>query len=146
MRSRRKNKSTSSIKYLKIKSKDFSFEFSKISTLLFLILLVFILIHSVIYISFRPKKRRITNLSKTYILSVESWNAYYTLHTAVIETLFYNNTFKMWDGKLSTYDFYFKHKEFTKRYILDNFTESLEFDLGNYTEKYRGDLSTVIFQ
>lgn len=131
------------LKFLKLENKDYSFGLSSIIFLLLCLIVLFLIIHGSIFLIFSPRARRITNLSKVYILSIESWNAYFVLHTAVVQTLFYNNTFKMWDGKLSTYDFYYDFRDFTKEYILNNLTTSIDYDLGNYTEKYVSDLTKV---
>lgn len=135
--------SKKNLKKIKLDKSSSPFGFSSILCQIIALMVFLMLIHGGFFLIFSPKLRRITNLSKIFIMSVESWNAYYTLHVAMIETLFYNNTIKMWDGELSSYDFYYQHREFTKEYILDNFTRSFEYDLGNFTEKYRSDMTTV---
>lgn len=132
------------MKNIKLDKSTAAFGFSSIFCQIVALLLFCLSVHGGFYLSFSPKARRITNLSKVFILSVESWNAYYTLHAAMLETLFYNNTFRMWDGKLTTYDFYYEHREKTKEYILENITRSLDYDLGNFTDKYRSDMTKVM--
>lgn len=138
-RHRRKN-------FTKIKEKSFSFEMSNLYSQLVLLLFIFLILQGTLYLIFLPKAKRVTNLSKIYILSLEAWNEYYILHTAVIETLLYNNTFSMWDGRKNTYEFYYDFRSFMKSNIIENITESLNYDLGSFTEKYRNVMTNVNFQ
>lgn len=134
---RKKNNTT------KLSNLGFNFTLTNIHIQILIILLLLTIIQLLLSLIFQPKAHRITNLAKVYILSLESWNAYYILHAAVVETLLYNNTFSMWDGTLNTSDFYYKHRDFTKEYVLENISESLDYDLGRFTEKYRSDLTKV---
>ena len=55
----------------------------------------------------------------------------------------YNNTEPMW-GKTAEEVFH-SHVEYTKTRVIANISETLNYDLGNYTESYNSMLTQVIF-
>lgn len=142
MKKRKKRKKPKRAKTLKLGSKKFSFGLTILFTSTILAIILLSLAHAVEYFTFGPKAKRITNLAKVAILSIESWNGYWTLHTAMIETVFYNNTVKMWNN-VNSEELYYDYRKKIKNYIIENFTEALDYDLGNFTERFRDDLSTV---
>lgn len=143
--SKLKNKRKFSKNYSRRIMKYFSFGLSSLWTQITLIIFFFLIIHMVFYFVFSTRAKRITNLSKVYNLSLETWNHYFILHTAVIQTLFYNNSFSMWGEEKKTYEFYYDYKKHVKEHVIENITESLDYDLGDFTEKYRSVMTTVKF-
>ena len=95
-----------------------------------------------LYLFLAPKAQRVLDLTKVYILGVESWNAIYILHNAFFETLLWNNTLNMW-GSGDSLSVYMKQRKYFKEKIIANFTDSLTYDLGNFTDSYRDALTKV---
>lgn len=49
----------------------------------------------------------------------------------------------MWEGEKNTYEFYYEYRDFVKNNLIQNITESLDYDLGDFTEKYRDIMTKV---
>lgn len=49
----------------------------------------------------------------------------------------------MWEGEKNTYQFYYDYKHYVKGHVIQNISESLDYDLGDFTEKYRKVMTTV---
>lgn len=127
---------------VKIKTRNNSFNLSKIFLSLCIMTIFLFMVHAFVYMIFSSRAKLITNLTKVNILSIELWNAYFILQTAVTETILYNNTVKMWNN-VDSESFYYEYREIIKNSIIKNLTESLEYDLGNMTQKYQNDLTIV---
>jgi len=87
------------------------------------------------------RARRLTSLTKTCILGMESYASFFNLHNAAFQVMLWNNTSPIWNTEaLEIYEYF---KDLTKNKLIANFTEALDYDLGNYTAKYRNDLLKV---
>lgn len=120
----------------------FTFGFSSLILKLLVVSAMFVLLQLSIYLMLAPKAKRITNLSTVYVLSIESWNAFWVLQVAAVETILYNNTVTMFGG-VKSLDLYYEFRSFCQSYILDNYTRGLDYDLGSFTDQYRNTLTKV---
>lgn len=87
---------------------------------------------------------RVQNFVKIYLLGIEAWNALISLHCYFLEVVLWNNTVPTWGGQstLDTYNYFFEHID---KNVIPNYTLALDYDLGNFTEKYTYALTKVIF-
>lgn len=96
------------------------------------------------YAILSPKGQQISNLVKVYINDVELWSAFATIHTFAFETILWNNTVPVWNtDSLSAYR---QVRDHIRVNIIPNFTEALEYEMGNYSLKYREQISMVLFR
>ena len=138
-----KSASVSRKEKIKFTAKGNYFGFIRLGVSFAIATTMIIVIQYVFYSLLYPRARKITNLLKVYIVSVEIWNSYATLNTIFINTLLWNSTVQFWgtDG-LSTYQVMKSHIETN---VLPNITESLDYDLGNYTDEWRKIVNQVSF-
>jgi hypothetical protein len=139
----KKEKSSNRIEKIKINSKGFYFGFCKVMFYFSLIFFFILIIQGFYFILLYPKSVRVGNLIEVYVLGVETWDSFASVHTYCFETILWNNTALGWDGG-TTLDTYRAMMEHSKSYVLDNYTRTLQYDLGNITEEYRFALNKVI--
>jgi len=126
---------------IKIKMKGNYFGFAKLSSIFAVILTFLIIMQYFYYYILAPKGDKITNLMKVYILAVELWSSFATIHSVFFQTILWNNTVPVWDhDSLTAFNFY---KDHIQKNILVNFTEALEYNLGNYTELFETKMTKV---
>lgn len=88
----------------------------------------------------------LTEISKNsleiYSLGVLSWNSFYSLHAYLLQTILWNNTLPTWEGQtsLDTYQYY---RNYIENRIMDNYTRSLDFNIGDYTEEFKYKIEEV---
>lgn len=131
-RSSRKLHSSQKVKITKGKH---MFGFTRLSLIFLGIILLMTLIQGLYYWLVSPKADKVMNLLKVYILHIELWSSLATLHTAAFETILWNNTVPMWNTEsLRVYEM---SKDHLEQKVMANLTEALDYDLGNYTHKFR---------
>lgn len=141
--SRRKKSSGWRKQKVKLYQKKNNFGFLRLLFVFSLAISLIISMQFVYYVILSPKGNKITNIVKVYILAVELWSAYASIHTFAFETILWNNTLPIWNtDSLSAYKIMKKH---IKMNIIPNFTEALEYDMGNYTDIYINQISKVNF-
>jgi len=144
-KSNRSGKSTSQRKskrrklgkiWLKVNFKGLNFNFTSVLMTLTVGTLMLVLVQLIYYLSLKPGATRVTNFTKIFILGAETWSAYTNLNTFFLATVLWNNSLPSWGGMkpLDVYKFMRTH---IKERIILNYTESLNYDLGNYTDKFR---------
>ena len=99
-------------------------------------ILVFLIgIQLVYYTVWRPGVRRSINFMEIFLLGIETWNSYFNMHSSWLSTIVYNNTLPYWNGKTSM-QVYEHFKTHIRDNLLANYSRAVEYDLGNYTEKF----------
>lgn len=118
-----------------------TFGFTKLVIAFLLTILLIISMQFTYFLILSPKGHKISNLVKVYILAVELWSSYATIHTVAFETILWNNTLPIWNtDSLGAYNILHDH---IKTNIIPNFTEALDYDMGNYSEIYINQISKV---
>lgn len=85
--------------------------------------------------------RPVVMIGDTYIMYSEAWSGFFTLHATFFNVMFWNNSSPFWEMEaLKAYE---KQKDHVLNNIIQNISETMTYDLGNYTEKYRYALSKV---
>lgn len=111
----------------------------------FLCLLTFgiLILNSGVHFTMRIYSNRIQNLIQVYLLGTEAWSSMVSAHAYFLEVVLWNNTVPTWGGQtsLETFQYFYDHVQ-TK--IFPNYTLTLDYDLGNFTEKYSYVLTKVI--
>lgn len=79
---------------------------------------------------------------KVYVIASEMWCSLTSLNVFFIEYILFNNTAVGWHGK-SSLDTYNEIKGVLETRVMPNMTESLSYDLGNFTEIWQNGLSNV---
>jgi len=101
----------------------------------FLMLSISLILQFIYFAVLYPKSKRITNLLKAYILGVETWSSFITVGSCMLQAIFWNNTGVVWNtDPLSVFN---SHLEYVENSVMNNITEALDYDLGNFTENYR---------
>lgn len=78
---------------------------------------------------------------KVFILSVETWSVLASLQSVFFRTVMWNNTVPTWDTtSLEVYEYY---SDRLKNVIIPNFTDALDYNMGNYTGIYVDQVSKV---
>ena len=119
---------------LKVFFGGLDFGASKQAFKLILILAVLICVQYCYFEVWRPMLRRIVNFCEVYILGIETWNAMFTIHTAFLQTVLWNNTVPFW-GTTSLEVFDLSKAHFMEN-VFNNYTRAMSYDLGNYTDKF----------
>ena len=119
---------------LRINLKGHYFGFLKLSLIFASTLSIVIIAHFAYYLILIPKAKRVTNLVKAYVCSVELWSSYATLHSLFFNVVFWNNTMPAWGTDALTA--YNSMKNHIYENVHKNLTDALEMDLGNYSETY----------
>lgn len=141
-KSKKRRRTTFSYKQVKFSKTSFG-----LTSTFFKFITLFILLFSSqfsVYLMLAPDSKRVTNLMRVYISGVELWNCYDSAFTMFYDTVLFNNSVGIWDGK-KTLDGYNYFKEKIQERVLVNYTELLEVDLGNMTEGFRNTLTKVSF-
>jgi len=120
---------------IKLNHGRFTFGFSQIlsNTIVCIFLLIFL--EYIIYIVYSAGSRRISDLTKLYVATIQTWTGLYSLHNAAFQTLIWNNTSPIWDQpSLETYTIL---KDKISNELIPVYTEALSFDLGDFTSTYK---------
>lgn len=126
---------------VKITHSNNSFGFAKLITSLTFATLLIVFMQAAYYMILSPKALKITNLVKVYIIEVEIWSAFITIHTFAMQVLLWNNTVPTWNtDSLTAYEMQRSH---IRGNLIPNFTEALDYNMGNYTEVFRNQISKV---
>lgn len=120
---------------VRLKRGNHLFGFGRLSLIFLAVILLTVLIQAIYYWMVSPKADKVMNLLKIYILHIELWSSLATVHTAAFETILWNNTVPMWN--MESLKVYELSKEHLQHKVIDNLTEALEYDLGNYTGEFR---------
>ena len=95
------------------------------------------------YYILAPKGDKISNLTKVYILAVELWSSFASIHSIFFQVVLWNNTMPVWKtDSLSAYKMIHEHID---QKILVNLSEALTYNLGNYTALFEQKMTMVIF-
>ena len=122
-------------------SKGINFGISSLTMKLTLLLLIVIVVQYGNFLMWNPTLQRMKNYNKVYVLGVDTWTSYFTLHQAFFSAILWNNTLPYWGiTSLQVYD---EMREYIEEKIVKNYTQALEYDLGSYTEKFREAYSRV---
>lgn len=108
--------------------------FTSIATF-FVLITLFIILQYVNYSITYPQAKRVANLMEVYILGVETWSSFFSLHMFMLETVLYNNSLRVWDNKssLEVYEYFKTHIE---KNVLSNYSDIVEKDLGNFSQPF----------
>lgn len=95
----------------------------------------------ILYHSSNKSLIRLQNNLKIQILAVEAWGSYINAQNALIQTILWNGTSNIWQkpSDVAFEDF----QTYISDCLIANFTDSLEYDLGTYTEEYRSLMSST---
>jgi len=121
-----------------IKREGYTFELCRFFIQISIALGVLGLYKATIYIYNDEGASRLINLTKTTILGMESYASLFNLHNAAFEIILWNNTATIWNK--DALFMYNEFKEMINIKLVDNLTEALTYDLGNYTSKFREDV------
>jgi len=119
------------------------FGVKKIIMRILLLLIGLCLVQFLHFYSIYPRSKRVTDLTKAYSLSVDTWSSYYRTLTLFTEVIAWNDTISGGYGELisSTFD---RSVEYIEQEILQNITESKTYDLGDFTQNYSNIYFTVV--
>jgi len=84
---------------------------------------------------------QLQNTLKVEILVVEAWGSFMNAQNALVKLILWNDTSNIW-GKSSSAAFE-EFQGYITQSLLANFTESLDYNLGNYTETYMSMMTSV---
>lgn len=140
----KENRSILKQEYLKIKSNDLQFGFNKIIRSFTLLLIFGMIIQVGYFLIIYPRSRKTTMLCKAYSLSVRTWSMYYYTLTVFTEIVIWNNTVETGTTR-STLEEYENSVKYIRESILLDITESLNYDLGDYSDNYSQILTQVKF-
>lgn len=129
---------------LKIKYTKKIFGLIKIAIIVLIFTLIFQLIYTSLNLYHKPKAELITNLLKIYTLGSDISNTMAMTHTFFLQAVIFNNTVPCWDGKTSL-ECYVESRDHMNQLLVKDVSESAEFDLGNFTEKFSEILTKVNF-
>lgn len=123
---------------IKIMQRKYTFGYLRVLIAIIASFALLLIYKIIIYKLHHGRSLRLEGLIHVYTLTIETWATFFQLHTAVIETIMWNNTLQMWDN--SSLVLFDELTDFTNDYIFANITKSLTYDLGNLTESYRSDI------
>jgi len=99
------------------------------------LMIAFCIIQILHFISIYPNSKRVTDLTKAYSLSVDTWSGYYRVLTLFTEVIAWNNT--IYGGHdepiLETFE---SAVSYIENQILQNISDSTSYDLGTFTQEY----------
>lgn len=126
-----------------LQRKNFFFGFIKLLVIFLISIGLIIFFQLFYYWVLIPKGERLKNLVKVSILNTEIWSSFVLLHTFAFETILWNNTMPVWNtDSLTAFRMVMQHVKYN---VLENITEALDYDLGNYTDIYVNQMSKVIY-
>ena len=127
---------------LKVTYNGLNFGLASLGLKLAAILAFLMLIQIIYYFVWKPGVQRSINLMDVFILGIETWNSFFSLHSSWLSTIVYNNTLPYWAGKtsLEVFDHFKNH---VRENLIANYSRAVEYDLGNYTKKFVEGYTTV---
>lgn len=125
------NKQNTFSRNAKLKREKYNFRYRSQLLIILGILAMFLINKAVLFMILSIRAKRITGLTKTCILGMESYASFFQLHNAAFQVLLWNNTSPIWGSP--ALDMYEHFKNTTKEKLIKNLTEALSYDLGNYT-------------
>lgn len=143
--SRKKKKRGSKLKRtqtVKLDYANFYFGFFTTVVILFILIICFSILQYIYYSITYPQAQRVSNLMEVYILGVETWSSYFSLHVFMLETVLYNNSLVVWKDQkpLEVYDYFKKHIQDN---VLANYSALAEKDLAGFNEEFKYALNQV---
>lgn len=133
---------TLKLQKIKIDSSSQFFGLFKIVAGLLIVIALLILVQLAHYFILKPRETRTANLVKIWAIASEFWCSFVSMNVFFVETILFNNTGIGWHNK-STLETYTIIKDNLQKNVLDNITQSLTYDLGNFTEKWRSTMTQV---
>ena len=128
---------------IKIKTKDLNFGSKKVLIIFGIIISILIIIQGIFYFLLSKKARQVTNMITLYANVVEHWVCFAEIYTIIFEVIVWNGDIKFWDrDPLLVYD---EVKTRLEEVIIPGFEESPKWDLGNFTEKHRAQMTVIIY-
>ena len=132
---------------IKVNTKGLNFGCLALTLRLVLLLSIFLVIQLVYFFAWRGGLVRTQNLVEVFVLGIDAWNSFASLHATWLTTLVYNNSVGYWGSEggerrrsLDAYRFFREHIEIN---VLENYTRALQYDLGNFTKTFRSGMSAV---
>jgi len=127
--------STSRRGYLKTNSISLDFGMKRFMLTFIVLVMITNVIQVVLIVAFYPLAKRVTNMVRIYNLGIETYNSLMVISGAFFQTILWNNTSPMWGTQsLALFE---SHTEFARQNILIPITDSMDYDLGNFTDTYR---------
>lgn len=130
--------------YKKVKFSNTSFGLKPALCKFMVILVITTITQFGTYTMLYPQSKRISNLMKVFVVTVDCWSTYDSAWTMVYDTFLLNNSIEIWRGK-KTLDGYYYFKERTESSVIPRLTAALEYDLGNMTLGFQEALTKVPF-
>lgn len=128
--------------YKKIQFSKTSFGFKPAIGKFILIFIITSLTQFSTYTMLYPQSKRISNLMKVFVATVDCWSTYDSAWTMVYDTFLLNNSIEIWEGK-RTLDGYYYFKERIESSVIPRHSAALDYDLGNMTLSFQEALTKV---
>lgn len=121
---------------VKINYSKFHFGFSKSRNVIIIVFLLLTAIQGIFYLILRPYKTQLKNIMRVFTLASETSSVVSLINLYMLETLLYNNSLNGWRGmsSLETYEYLTEH---FRENIVENYTNILDLDIGNYQQIYK---------
>lgn len=91
---------------------------------------------------FKGSLNKLGNVLCVQILVIESWGSFMNAQNSILKSILWNDTSLIW-GQPSSIAFEV-YSEYISKNILANFSESIDWNLGNFTDEYRGIMTNNI--
>ena len=131
-------------KFVEVKMDEVNFGIKTIGIRYAFYILIFLIPQSIIMYIFNSRGVISKNLVEVYSNTIDFWCINQSLHVYLTEMLIWNNKVKIWEEP-DARPVISHLKKRMKNVILPRFEKSKEYNLANFTEIYRRDLSVKYF-